>query len=527
MTIRGMYDETRGRSRGYSPQNMGPWRGDRRSRRPHPTWGNHRGNTTLVNQRPSHTPSNIVQPQEIIDLTSTDEEESVIIDATTREQDTLLLDDSTIQETFMTGGNMEYTSDLMTTQSSEINTLPTNTPLSIEDEQGQWISAIANNIDPTMHKHMVYDMKGKSRLKITLEREKKDEEALVTTTPKDDPVVTYDISHSTCSDSQPEEEVQPKPKPASEPYNPKRYQPILPKRLQSTVKSTRSKIMILGHSFITRLFDQIKSERKHRNAFASMKEVLNLQNANVDLLMFGMKSAYIADLRTFQKAIRINNPETILVEMGGNDLCTLESTESLTTKLIMHFKEWLDNYPAVKHVQWARVTYRHKLEKRWTNKKVIDYNKDVDRFNRSMVEEIKKDPRLGHWKHRGLILRSQIKIMSRDGVHMDTTMGKWKYKKSVTNWCKWARLKVQKGLTGKKWWRKKRKGTKERARLLRQKQRRAGGYRHMSRPYHQRCYRGHPHTAQRSRPGACRRGFQVNRQYRGWQATTQYRGRRH
>ena len=79
-------------------------------------------------------------PPEVIDPTGSDEEKQEFVETT--EQDTLMLEDSTIQETFMTGGNMDYASDTMTTQSSEMDTLPIDMPLSIEEEQGKWISGI-------------------------------------------------------------------------------------------------------------------------------------------------------------------------------------------------------------------------------------------------------------------------------------------------------------------------------------------------------------------------------------------------
>ena len=47
-------------------------------------------------------------------------------------------------------------------------------------------------------------------------------------------------------------------------------------------------------------------------------------------------------------------------------------------------KEWLISTP-VQQVQWAKVTYRWKVERRWTTKTVDQYNTGVDVFNKIMT----------------------------------------------------------------------------------------------------------------------------------------------
>ena len=127
-----------------------------------------------------------------------------------------------------------------------------------------------------------------------------------------------------------------------------------------------------------------------------MRDTLGLGNKNVSIFMFGLASSYIMDLKRFNRAIRINQPHIILLDIGSNDVCTREQNNSLTNKLILQMKGWMEDYPSVKMVQWVRITYRHKIHRRWSHKSVDDYNEDVDDFNRRMVDKITPVKGLGH-----------------------------------------------------------------------------------------------------------------------------------
>ena len=104
-------------------------------------------------------------------------------------------------------------------------------------------------------------------------------------------------------------------------------------------------------------------------------------------------------MKSFERAIANNKPEIILVEMGSNDICTNESMTSLSLKLHAMFIQWFEKYPHIRLISWVRVTYRHKIWRKWTMKSVETYNTDVDVFNSAMIKLIKKDKRLQHHKH--------------------------------------------------------------------------------------------------------------------------------
>lgn len=83
--------------------------------------------------------------------------------------------------------------------------------------------------------------------------------------------------------------------------------------------------------------------------------------------------------------------------------------------------------------------------------------------------KIARHKQLSQWKHMGLMKFSQAKklIPPKEGVHFDTTVGKWKILKSISRWCKWAKLQADRGNPEKKWWKKKRLGRQQRERLKR------------------------------------------------------------
>ena len=162
---------------------------------------------------------------------------------------------------------------------------------------------------------------------------------------------------------------------------------------------------------------------------------MGLADKNVSIFMFGLAGSNITNLKRFDKAIRINQPHIILLDMGTNDVCSEESNSSLTNKLLIQIKGWTENYPSVQMVQWVKLTYRHKLDRKWSRKSVKKYNKDVDDFNRMMVDKIRAEKKLGHWKHRGLIEFPQGKRLSGDGLHFDGILGLGKIKRSFQRWC--------------------------------------------------------------------------------------------
>ena len=241
-------------------------------------------------------------------------------------------------------------------------------------------------------------------------------------------------------------------------------------KIRSSVKIKATRIMLLGHSFISHLFKHIKSLRRNRNVYQSMKEVLEITNDNIDFTMFAIPSGYIKELKSFERAIANNKPEIILIDMGSNDVCTNESMTSLSLKLHAIMLQWLEKYPHIKLISWARVAYRHKVWRKWTSKSIEQYNIDVDVFNTAMIRLIKKDIRLQHHKHRGLIQLSQVIKHSGDGVHFTSSGGKDKYKKSVTRWCRWSKKLIVKGLTQRKWWKRPRKSRRDRLRAARCRQ---------------------------------------------------------
>lgn len=75
------------------------------------------------------------------------------------------------------------------------------------------------------------------------------------------------------------------------------------------------------------------------------------------------------------------------------------------------------------------VLHRSQILKKWSNKNLTTYNEDVDEYNKQCIEMIHNyGPKMQPWDHRNL---RHPELLGRDGVHLSTETGSWRYQRSV------------------------------------------------------------------------------------------------
>lgn len=191
--------------------------------------------------------------------------------------------------------------------------------------------------------------------------------------------------------------------------------------------------MVIGHSFVVRLFNKIRSNMSANNT--SMKEELGLGAEGPDVTMHGISGGQITDLRHFIRFIKCVQPRVVCIDIGSNDLCNLHTNgQQAIDTLRDSLREVQEECDFVMFYVLFHITERSVA--RSGQKSLYQYNIDVRDYNKRLVALTRTDISLGHWRHRGL-LNPETPITT-DGVHPNTEDGIWKYQKSVRNAILWA-----------------------------------------------------------------------------------------
>lgn len=201
------------------------------------------------------------------------------------------------------------------------------------------------------------------------------------------------------------------------------------------------KILILGHSFVSRLRDEIHQEAKAQHI--CLQETMELRGQRLIPTLVGKGSLYIKGLKKLDNQGKKSCPHVIVLEIGQNDLCwskysPLQYAQRLKTELERLFSVYIH----CEMIALCGVT--HKTPKifesnHWlyTDKKLEDLNKDIDEFNLHMYRLTRDDRRIIRWQHKGMLFPPDD--FTDDGTHPSTPSGIWKHRRSVTQLCRWAR----------------------------------------------------------------------------------------
>ena len=191
-----------------------------------------------------------------------------------------------------------------------------------------------------------------------------------------------------------------------------------------------TKTVLTGHSFIRRLQDEMW-DRSRRGL--SWPEVLHVR---VTPLVKGWSGLKLNEYWRLESYIKGNQPTTVLIEMGSNDLCDDVEVDELADYTINLLKNTLQKFSCIHNIIWCEVTPRGDLPRQY--KWAEDYNEDVANFNELMIQKLLGVDGIHHWKHHGLT-HPDRRLMS-DGIHPDTTEGMRLYINSISRACRQSKV---------------------------------------------------------------------------------------
>lgn len=194
------------------------------------------------------------------------------------------------------------------------------------------------------------------------------------------------------------------------------------------------KAVIIGHSFVSRLRKRVKERMTPADTWADM---FNLDG--VELQLEGIAGAKIGNMDAMAGYIRQVRPDIVILDLGSNDLCGPNDIAYMAGEMSTNCCSWVDDMNAyVKSLVWCHVTKRLKLNS--PHKTLATYNTEVATFNQMVVNGTALRRELHHWKHSGLT--NPTWEMMEDGVHPDTTLGSWRYQKSLSRAIKFAKNNI-------------------------------------------------------------------------------------
>ena len=171
-------------------------------------------------------------------------------------------------------------------------------------------------------------------------------------------------------------------------------------------------IVLLGHSFIRRLRDHLKTTN-YLN--------LGLDEAEFSLLWQGFGGMCIKDMHKHVDMLVSLQPNAIYLEIGSNDICFSPNVSILVDELFSFVENLLKFCPSISSIIIGQVIQRDLSSPRQA-KVHSNYNQLVNQFNKTITAHAKLSPhskRLKIWKHKGLIQHFASYLLP-DGVHLNT-----------------------------------------------------------------------------------------------------------
>ena len=173
-------------------------------------------------------------------------------------------------------------------------------------------------------------------------------------------------------------------------------------------------MLILGHSFVKRLKNYLKCN----------KIKMHVQNNYVQLIGFG--GVTVLTLRERLTNVNFENHSKVILQIGGNDLCSTSADE--VVRSILDFASYLIDC-GIDKVVVCTLFYRGKKAEKWMIPKYrsyIEYNQAVDYVSNSLKVLCKGRLRL--WKHNHNVFNRHA--YGKDQIHLNE-QGMEAYRKSV------------------------------------------------------------------------------------------------
>lgn len=122
--------------------------------------------------------------------------------------------------------------------------------------------------------------------------------------------------------------------------------------------------------------------------------------------------------------------EALILEIGSNDICRSTPVTMLVHRICNLCQALLKNVETLRYIIVGQVLFRQKVDRRFSDKNVWQYNSDVVEYNKELREWIDStNLPIRYWSHRNLKF-PEVAVYE-DGVHPSTADGIWRYQKSI------------------------------------------------------------------------------------------------
>lgn len=201
------------------------------------------------------------------------------------------------------------------------------------------------------------------------------------------------------------------------------------------------RILVLGHSFVTRLDQEIYEDAVAQEV--CYQEAMELRGSRIIPSLVGKAGLMINELKKLDDLGTKERPNIIILELGQNDVCWSAKTPRQYAKdLKRQLNRLFRVYNNLELIAIPKVTHKtikiyESNQWKYTDKPLVDLNKDIDTFNLEIFRNTRKDRRVIRWHHQGTI-NPDVEY-STDGTHMDSGSGVWKHRRSITQLCRWAK----------------------------------------------------------------------------------------
>ena len=211
----------------------------------------------------------------------------------------------------------------------------------------------------------------------------------------------------------------------------------------------KARIYLIGHSFISHIADAAEHKTTPSQHETVRKWNNKLNELEIDLEILGQGGAKFSYLEHYSEVIKEEKPDGVVIDLGSNDLCLSKINPSKLAEDISRITEDWVRKGWIKAAVICHIAWRTTLKKSYRCDKTLDdYNRDVEKYNKHLACRLKDNPKIVHWRHKGLRHPKISAINKKDGVHPDTETGFPKYVRSLSFATRVCKNRILKSING-------------------------------------------------------------------------------
>lgn len=110
-----------------------------------------------------------------------------------------------------------------------------------------------------------------------------------------------------------------------------------------------TKIVIMGHSFVTRMENRLIDEREWDPQHPTLQQQLNLVDLKIQPIIMARSSIFICDLTDWNEELSDTLPDAIVLDIGTNDICDETEIPTLVRELKEICNHWFATIDSLQH----------------------------------------------------------------------------------------------------------------------------------------------------------------------------------